>query len=170
MKKKVVTSTYLRETTKHQLRIFYDEDDSYVSVKKLINITEPFIIKNNVIAMDNGYYIVEIIPKKGNYALRIFLDDKKKVVEYYFDIIKESGLTEDNVPYFIDLYLDITIDKYGEINIIDENELEMALDNEDITKDDYDLAIKIKEQILNELSNNTCLLMKKDISKYIEGM
>ena len=46
MKKKVVTNTYLRETTKHLLRIFYDEDDCYVCVKKLINVTIFNEIKN----------------------------------------------------------------------------------------------------------------------------
>lgn len=170
MKKKIVSNTYLKETTKHQLRIFYDEDDCYVTVKKLINITTPFIIKNNVVAMDNGYYIIEIIPKEGNYALRLFLNDKKEVVEYYFDIIKQSGLTEERIPYFIDLYLDVTVDKNGIIDVLDKDELENALNKKEITKEEYDLALRVKDKIIEEIENNTCLLMQKDISKYIEGM
>lgn len=169
MKKKVITSTYLRETTKHELRIFY-EDDCYISIKKLINITKPFIIANNIIAMDNGYYIVEIIPKIGNCALRLFLDDKKEIIEYYFDIIKESGLTEDKVPYFIDLYLDITVDRNGNINILDQSELDDALREGDISNEDYNLVIRVKDEIINSIKNNTCTLMEKDISRYIEGM
>ena len=170
MKKKIISNTYLRETTKHQLKIFYDEDDYYVSVKKLIQVTEPFFIKDNDIGMDNGYYIVEMIPKEGNCALRVFLNDKKEIVEYYFDIIKESGLTEDKIPYFIDLYLDIIVRKNGEVDVIDEDELEMAYKKKEISKTDYNLVLKVKDQILNEIKNNTCVLMKKDISRYLEGM
>ena len=64
MKKKIITNTYLNEAVKHEIKLFLDEDDYYVSVKKLVQLTEKFIIRNNVIAMDDGYYILEIIPTK----------------------------------------------------------------------------------------------------------
>ena len=95
MKKKLLSNTYLNEAEKYQIKFFLDEEDKYVVVKKLIKLSKPFIIKNNVIAMDNGYYVIEIVPKNKNYALRIFLNDRKELVEYYFDIIKESGLDKE---------------------------------------------------------------------------
>ena len=106
MKRKIITNTYLKEATKYQIKLFLDEKDNFISVKKLINVTDKFIISDNIVAMDNGYYILEIIPKHENYALRVFFNDKKEIIEYYFDIIKESGLDEVyKVPYFDDLYL-----------------------------------------------------------------
>ena len=103
MKKKIITNTYLNEAIKHEIKLFLDEEYYFVSVKKLVHLSEKFIIRNNVIAMDDGYYILEIIPKNDNYALRVFLNDKKEVIEYYFDIIKESGIDKEyKVPYFND--------------------------------------------------------------------
>ena len=105
MKKKIITNTYLREAEQYTIKLFLNEDDYYISVKKLIHLSEKFIIRDNIVAMDDGYYIMEIIPKKGNYALRLFIDNNKRIVEYYFDIIKESAIDEEyKVPYFIDLY------------------------------------------------------------------
>jgi len=171
MKKKRLTNTYLREAEKYQIRLFLDEEDYYISVKKLIHVTEPFIIHKSITAMDDGFYILEVVPKKGHVAMRQFLNDKKEIVEYYFDIIKESGIEEPyKVPFFYDLYLDITMLPNGEIHIIDEKELEEAYRENNITKEDYILAINEKNKLLKELKNKTYPLIKKDYSEYLRGM
>ena len=171
MKKKIITNTYLNEAEKYQIKLFLDEKDYYVSVKKLIHLTEKFIINDNIIAMDDGYYIVEIIPKKENYALRIFLNDKKELIEYYFDIIKESGIDKlYKVPYFMDLYLDIKVLFNGKITILDEDELEEAYQNKKISKEDYKLVIKMKNKLLKEINNKTNKLMNIDYMKYLKDM
>ena len=114
---------------------------------------------------------MEIIPKKGNYALRIFIDSNKNIVEYYFDIIKESGIDEEyKVPYFIDLYLDIAVLYTGRIDILDEDELLDAYDKKDITKEEYEIVLKTKEKLLKEIKKDTNKLMKIDYLKYLKGM
>ena len=171
MKKKLLSNTYLNEAEKYQIKFFLDEEDKYVVVKKLIKLSKPFIIKNNVIAMDNGYYVIEIVPKNKNYALRIFLNDRKELVEYYFDIIKESGLDkETKVPYFIDLYLDIIIDKENTINVLDEDELNYALKTNDITESDYKLVLNVKENLLKEIKEQSNDLLNLDYMKYLGDM
>ena len=171
MKKKIITNTYLNEAEKYQIKLLLDEKDYYVSVKKLIHLTEKFIINDNIIAMDDGYYIVEIIPKKENYALRIFLNDKKELIEYYFDIIKESGIDKlYKVPYFMDLYLDIKVLFNGKITILDVDELEDAYQNKKISKEDYKLVIKMKNKLLKEINNKTNKLMNIDYMKYLKDM
>ena len=62
MKRKIISSTYLRDVDKYQIKFFLDEDDYYVSVKKLIKVREKFIIKNNICVMDDNYYVVEVVP------------------------------------------------------------------------------------------------------------
>lgn len=169
MKKKIITNTYLREAEKYNIKLFLDEDDYYISVKKLIHVSEKFVIRDNIVAMDNGYYIMEIIPKNDNYALRLFIDSNKNIIEYYFDIIKESGIDKEyKVPYFIDLYLDITVLYSGRIDILDEDEFNEAYEKKDITKEDYEIVLKTKERLLNEIKNNTNKLMKIDYLKYLE--
>lgn len=168
MKKKILSSTYLKEAQKYQLKFYLDEEDKYIVVKKLIKLSKKFIIQNDVIAMDDGYYVIEIVPKNKNYALRLFLNDKKEIIEYYFDIIKESGIDKElRVPYFIDLYLDITIQKNGKVNILDEEELNDALKSKDITKKDYELVLKVKEQLLKEIEEQSNDLMNLDYMKYL---
>ena len=169
MKKKVFSNTYLREAEKYQIKFYLDEDDYYVSVKKLVHLTDYFYINNGqVLGMGDGYYIFEVISKYDNYALRIFLDDKKQVVEYYFDIIKESGIDpESKIPYFYDLYLDVVLTPNGEPYVVDEDELEEALNNKDITKEEYDLAIATKDKLLEEIKNGTNKLLNMDYQKYL---
>ena len=36
MKRKYITNTYLRDIEKYQIKLFLDEEDYYISVKKLI--------------------------------------------------------------------------------------------------------------------------------------
>ncbi len=168
MKKKILSITYLKEAQKYQIKFYLDEEDKYIVVKKLIKLSKKFIIQNDVIAMDDGYYVIEIVPKNKNYALRLFLNDKKEIIEYYFDIIKESGIDKElKVPYFIDLYLDITIQKNGKVNILDEEELNDALKSKDITKKDYELVLKVKEQLLKEIEEQSNDLMNLDYMKYL---
>lgn len=167
MKRKIITSTYLRDVSKYQIKLYLDEEDCYISVKKLIKVDKKFIIKDNICVMDNDYYVVEVVPKNENYAMRLFLDNNKKPLEYYFDITKNNNLDEKTlIPYYDDLYLDITL-MNDEINILDEDELEEALTNKDITIEDYKLTMKIKEKLLNEINNKTNKYINKDYTKYL---
>jgi hypothetical protein len=168
MKKKLLSKTYLNEAEKYKIKFFLDEDDYYICVKKLIKISERFIINHGIVAMDNGYYILEVVPKNENYAMRLFLNEKKEPIEYYFDIIKESGIDKDTkIPYFLDLYLDITVLINKEVHILDEDEFLYAYKTNDITSNDYMLAIKIKDKLLEEIDSNTNILMNMDYSKYL---
>ena len=38
MKRKYITNTYLRDIEKYQIKLFLDEEDYYISVKKLISV------------------------------------------------------------------------------------------------------------------------------------
>ena len=169
MKKKIISNTYLRDVEKYQIKLFLDEDEEWIAVKKLIDVREKFIIKNDLCVMDNGYYVLEVIPKKLNYAMRLFLDNKKKPLGYYFDICKNNGLYLDtNVPCYDDLYLDITyLD--GDVNILDEKELLNAYNEGDISDEDLELVYRVRDRLLEEIKNNSNKYMNKDYSKYLEN-
>ena len=167
MKKKIITKTYLRDVSKYQIKLYMDEDECYIGVKKLIKVDEKFIIKDNICVMDDNYYVLEVVPKNENYAMRLFLDDNKKPLEYYFDICKNNGLDKESlVPCYDDLYLDITV-LDGDINILDKDELDEAFNNKDITNDDYELVMKIKDKLLSEIKDNSNKYMNRDYSKYL---
>ena len=171
MKKKIISNTYLRNVDKYQIRIFLDEDEYYISVKKIIHTNEKFIIKDNLCVIDDNYYVFEVVPKNDNYAMRIFLDDKKNPLEYYFDICKNNGLYENtNIPCYDDLYLDITyLCTTGEINILDEDDLIEAYKIGDISKEDLDLVYHMKDRLLDEIKKKKNKAMNIKVKKYLKG-
>ena len=148
-----------------------DEDDYYVSIKKLIKVREKFIIKNNICVMDDNYYVVEYVPKYENYAMRIFLDDKKNPLEYYFDICKNNGLLEDiKIPYYDDLYLDVTyLCSNKKIDVLDEDELLDGFKNGYITKEELDMIYNVKDKLIMEIKNKINKYMNIDFKKYLDN-
>lgn len=172
MKRKIISSTYLRDVDKYQIKLFLDIDDFYLSIKKLINVTEKFIIKNNICVMDNNYYVVEVVPKNENYAMRVFYDDLKDPLEYYFDICKNNGLLEDvKIPFYDDLYLDVTyLCCNGRIDVLDEDELLDGFKNSIVTKEELDMIYCIKDKLINEIKNKTNKYMNIDFRKYLDEL
>ena len=169
MRKKLISKTYLKDVNKYELNIYFDEEDYFLSVKKFIDVEKPFILESGLCLIDNGYYIVEVIPKKENYAMRVYFNEKKKRIEYYFDISLENGLDEEsNIPYYNDLYLDITINREGKIKVLDEDELLDALNKKEITKEEFNLANKTKELLLDSIKNESNKYMKLDLEKYLD--
>ena len=167
MKTKIITNTYFRDVDKYQIKLYLEEDNYYISVKRLICVRDRFIIKDGLCVMDNGYYIFEVVPKNDNYAMRLFLNNNKEPLEYYFDICKNNRLDSlFKVPCYDDLYLDITyLD--GCINILDENELIAAYESGDVSQEDYELVYKMKDRLLDEINNKTNEAMNIDYMKYL---
>ena len=80
-------------------------------------------------------------------------DNKKNLIEWYFDMVKLNGI-ENGIPYIDDLYLDLVIRRNGKQIILDEDELEEALNEKDITKDDFDMAYRTMREIQNKYGDN----------------
>ncbi len=166
MKKKLLTKTYVRDVETFNLKIFQLEN-CIVCVKQIVKTNLPFVTSSGLKLIDNNYQIVEVLPKNLNYAMRVFLDDNKQVVQRYFDITKQNGVDKDiNVPYYEDLYLDIIIEKRG-ISVLDETDLDNALQKGDITQQDYLLARNTLNSLLNELKTGKNALMAMDLNKFL---
>lgn len=84
MKTKIIGNTYLRDIEKYELKMFFDDDDYIICVKKLVKCREKFIIKNDLVVMDDGYYVFEVLPKGEDYAMRLFLDNKRESFRILF--------------------------------------------------------------------------------------
>lgn len=86
---------------------------------------------------------------------------------YYFDITRQNGFDKQvKSPYYDDLYLDVVL-KDKNIRVLDEDELEIALEEKNINKEEYELAIKTKNELIKSLKNDTNKFMKIDFIKYL---
>lgn len=98
----------------------------------------------------------------------MFINNEKHIILYYFDITKKNGFDKEiNTPYYEDLYLDVIL-KNNNIIVLDEDELETALKEKNINKDEYELAINKKNQLIKSLKSNTNKFMKLDLIQYLK--
>lgn len=167
MREKLISKTYLRDVNKYKLEIYYDKEDYYLSIKKILNIKKPFILENGLCLIDNNYYIVEVLPKNENYAMRVYFNEKKERLEYYFDISLKNGLDEETrIPYYDDLYTDITVVQKN-IEVLDEEELEEALNMGKISKAEYNIANETRDKLIQSIKNKNNKYMNLNLERYL---
>lgn len=168
MRRRLISKTYLKGVNEYDLKIYFNLEDCYISVKKILDIDNPFII-NGLCIIDNNYYIMEVIPKNENYSMSLFFNDKRKRLEYYFDISLENGIDEESkIPYYDDLYLDVVINiNEKKVKVLDEDELQEALHNNEISINDFELANKTKDLLLDEIKNKSNPYINMDLEKYL---
>lgn len=168
MKRKLLNETYMRGVEKYKIKLFDDkENDCFVVVKKIIKIDKPFIVNDNTLKLlDDEFCLIEVTPKNENYNLRIYLDEKYNILQYYFDVTLENGFDDvTGYPYYIDLYTDITITE-GLVKILDLDELQQALACGDINQQQFELAEKVKNNLLEEIIENKNKYLNMDLKKY----
>lgn len=167
-RRKYINDTYLRDISKYKHHFFEDkENDCYISVKNILELKEPFYTDNGICLIDENYYIVEIIPLHENYCIRIFINNKRNVILYYFDITFQNGFDSSKKSiYYDDLYLDV-IKQEQNIKVLDENELIDALEKGKINKNEYELAIIKKDELIESLRKNSNKYLNIDYLKYL---
>lgn len=166
IRKKLLSKTYLRDVSKYEIKFDLSNDDYFLAVKHIIKTDQPFIIDGRTI-ISNGTYVMELVPKNENYSMRVYFDENKNITEYYFDIIRGSGIDEESkIPYYDDLYLDVTLTD-GEIKVLDEDELEEAYKNHEITKEEYDMAIEVGNKLISEIKTNTNKYINMDLKSLL---
>lgn len=168
-RKKFTTNTYMRECIDYDISIL-KENDLCITIKKYNKMenTVSFESKTEGLIkyLDKGHFIVEITPLNELYNLRYFLDDKLNIIECYIDITYKNGI-ENKIPYYVDLYLDITYNpRTKESHFMDEDELLEALNKKIISKKDYNLALKIGNKLKDNLESNKYFNI--DIISYIK--
>lgn len=137
---------------------YFDNEDfkGNISLLKAVKVKEKLMVgENNLVVLDDGYKWLELYPEDNkNIAVSVCLSDKDEILEWYFDIAKDTKLTEKGIPYIDDLYLDVIMSKDGKIKMVDEDELQEALDTNDITKEDYNLAYTVANSLIKQIDGN----------------
>jgi len=90
---------------------------------------------------------------------------------WYVDVIENIEYDEDGVAVFIDKYLDVIFTPQGDLKIDDRDELDEAYQNGDISKDQYDAALRECDLIIKELCSDVSKTesMCSKILNYVKG-
>ena len=135
-----------------------DEDfNGYIALLTLIEVSEPLLTKyldTEICIVNNHYSWLQQLPLDENFAITTMFDDKGEIIQWYIDITYQNGV-EDRLPFMVDLYLDIIVLPTGEIIEKDKDELLEALQNHEITQQQFDFAYNIFNQVLNQIQNDT---------------
>lgn len=125
--------------------------DIYLNIIK--KVSTPFLLENGLCIQDNNYKWLEFYDYSSKVRLSAVYNEKNEIVEWYFDIARSIG-KEKGIPYEDDLYLDVVLGPTGKIILLDEDELEEALQRNEITKKEYDEAYKIAKELMGRLKGN----------------
>ena len=123
----------------------------YITLIQFEKVREPLLKSfagTAVCLVDDGYAWLQQFPRQAHHSVTTMFDAQGEVVQWYIDVCLRQGLDADGVPWVEDLYLDIVVMPSGECLLYDEDELEAALAQGEISTADYDLAWREARRIL----------------------
>lgn len=144
---------------------YIDHDDfrGFLSIICIDKVREPLVLNvsdNRLCLVDDGYIWTQHFPNDSKFALTTMFNREQEVVQWYFDICNGNRVNDIGIPYYDDLYLDVVVLPSGEIILLDEDELNDAFKNNEISKDEYDLAHYEAEKLIDSIKNGKTNLLK----------
>lgn len=139
--------------------------NGYVTFYKIHQLREPLwkeYLQSRICLADEGFIWLQHFPEHEQYVVTTMFNSELEVVQWYIDICKDQGLTDQGVPWFDDLFLDVIILPSGDVLLVDEDELEEAYDHGEITKQEFDMAQEEAQKLLDSIRNGTFIY--KDLS------
>ncbi len=170
MKKHFSDASRNSKISKSDFKYIYSEIEDfkgYISLLKIKEINKvgyvPRENREDDCIINRNYIWLAMYPVDKNYAITAMFNEKNEIIEWYFDVINKSGL-ENNIPYIEDLYLDIVITYLGEIFVLDEDELHQAFVNKDITKEQFEVALKTRQYLVEKYKNEKNIEKLRDFT------
>ncbi|WP_339293157.1 DUF402 domain-containing protein [Paenibacillus sp. FSL W8-0187] len=147
-----------------------DEDGfkGHVTLISIHTVKEPLkrnINNQEICLVDDGYYWMQHFPSESNYCVTTMINEKKEIIQWYFDIAKCVGISE-GIPYWDDLYLDIVVFPSGDFYIKDEDELEEALNKRHINEEEYKLAKNIMNDLVKDIEIRENTIIKNSMNHF----
>lgn len=173
MKRKLANRPNWRRVLKKSFYTAYvNNTDFYGHVSAIVlhEVKEPLIInmlEKDYRLADKDYIWLQLQPIGKNHCLTAMYNPNREIVQWYFDITKQNGIGLDGIPFFDDLYLDVVVLPSGQVLLLDEDELKAALDSNEITKEDYEMAYGEARKLMNFATHSKDKL-KALSNKYLE--
>lgn len=129
----------------------------YIGITDIIETSEKVYVpregREPECILASGMKRLRVFPTNTNYTINAVYDSNFNFIEFYIDIVNKVGLNEEGIPYMEDLYLDIVFTHKDEILMLDEDELDEALENGEVSKEQYDICMRQKTELVSILSN-----------------
>ncbi len=105
--------------------------------------------------VDRSFSWLQLFPASpAHFVLTAMFNAEKQLVQCYFDVTYQEGCDPDGVLWFDDLYLDIILFPSHDLYLVDEDELNEALNAGIITPEMYDLAWRTARCLGTFIKNN----------------
>ena len=161
----------------YKVRLSEDEEKRYglIHIEKVKEKQVWGFLDGRPVVADDGFQWLVIVPKYKNYVITMYMDQNRKTILWYIDMIDGQGTDEDGVCFYNDLFLDLIILDSGEIVEDDRDELDMALAQGVISKEQYtrvnETALYLKERLrinsnwILDYCQETMIKIEKEISE-----
>ncbi|MCU5745768.1 DUF402 domain-containing protein [Staphylococcus sp. SQ8-PEA] len=122
-----------------------------VEMRKVRDPLEVSVVDQNIIVADDGYQWLQILPEKKRYSITVMMDENCNPLEYYFDI-NVKNITQRGHARTLDLFLDVLVLPDGRYELVDEDDLLRALENQEISNKQYHEAYVIAHQLMIKIN------------------
>lgn len=166
MKRKLMTKPDWPRIAKRHSKLIYVENSDFnghIAALYLDKVNEPLIVKQrerSVCIVDDGYLWLVFLPNNEYYALTTLYNAQGEIIEWYFDITNQNGVDEEGCPFFDDLYLDVVVTPSSKVTLLDEDELDDALESKMITIEQYKFAHAKAKDIMEGIARDKLSLIK----------
>ena len=104
--------------------------NGYATLLHMVEVAEPLWVTHHdrrICIADAGYSWLQIFPEGTSYTHTTMFDADGQPVQEYIDLVVEHGVDDAGIPWYDDLYLDITWIPEGDGPLLlDQEELEAA--------------------------------------------
>jgi len=155
MRKKDILGNFVKHSDTiytHAIKKLNDEADSYSALISFLPGCRELWInggENRIQYAGAGYKWLMYLPLDEYWCMSTYYTPDNKLLGWYFDISLGNFIDENGLPCTDDIYLDLAISAHSHILTLDADELQNALDKNEITIDNYNHAYKVLEQIKN---------------------
>jgi len=117
-------------------------------------ITSPLTVTSAgqpVKVVETGYSWIQLAQKDAFWWLTAMFDEQGTLLQMYFDITAGNLFDDPENPKFRDMYLDLVLRPDGVVVLLDEDELDEALEKQEITQAEYDQTLSVCQKLHQHL-------------------
>ena len=131
----------------------YQGMQGIASVLLLQKVTQPLIIEGVTLAKEGDTWL-QLAFRDACFWVTAMFDEHNDLLQIYFDITNGNCLEDPENPCFDDLYLDIVMEPDGALHVLDQDELDDALNTGEITPQLHQKAMEECERLHRFLLQN----------------